>query len=77
MVETRMEGDDLVLGYEFSIKKIEGAVGAAAQVKKKVDTEDRLSPVEYRLPSGRFNHDKLEASVRKALDLVESKVIFN
>lgn len=74
MIDTRMDGEDLVISYEFAIKKIEGAPASAE--KKKVGTEDRITAADYRLPSGRFNHDKLEASLRKALDLVESKVVF-
>ncbi len=76
MLETRHEGPDLLVHYQFAVKKIDAGAGPLSMTKKKLELEDRLTPTEYRLPSGRFNHDRIEESLRKALDLVESKIAF-
>ncbi|MGZ3686673.1 MAG: hypothetical protein ACXWP5_07090 [Bdellovibrionota bacterium] len=44
--------------------------------KSKKEVEQTFRPDEYRVPSGRFNHDHIEASIRETLSAVESKVTF-
>ena len=50
---------------------------AGADIKKlKKEFEQSIEKVRYLTPSGRVDHDALEASIREALDGVETKVLF-
>ncbi|MCM2278930.1 MAG: hypothetical protein NDJ89_12715 [Oligoflexia bacterium] len=69
------ESEALELRYQFQLKKIE-ATAAAFDVKKlRKIAESRIESHEYRLPSGRFQHERFEADIRKALDPIESRLL--
>ena len=72
----KFAGDELMVKYTFNLKKME-ATAASVDVKKlKKSVQQSFRPDQYRIPSGRFNHEHVESSVREALSQVESKVLF-
>lgn len=64
------------LGYTFNVKKVDASVGSASTHKAKLEHEQSFEPSQYRTASGRFDHERMEASVREALQKVESKIVF-
>ena len=76
LLKCSFQNTNLMVKYEFQVKKIE-ATAASFEVKKiKKDLEQLLSATEYQLPSGRLNHERLEIAIREALSSVESKISF-
>ena len=72
----RYEGDTVLLSYSFAVKKIEPTASSFEIVKDKRVFEQSFAPSQYRTPSGRFNHDTIEATIREVISQVESKVLF-
>lgn len=68
----KFDGDELRVKYTFNLKKME-ATAASVDVKKlKKSTQQSFRPDQYRIPSGRFNHEHVETSVREALNEIGS-----
>ncbi len=64
------DGDTLEVEYEFNIKKIEAGVAGMNVLKAKKATNQAFTAAQYRLPSGRLNHEIMEAGIREALSLI-------
>lgn len=70
------DDETLNVQYVFQVKKVE-ATAASFDVKKdKRQVEQTFRRDQYRVSSGRINHDALEESIREALSTVEAKVLF-
>ncbi len=69
----RFDGDTLGVDYEFQIKKLEPTVGSMVVKKELKQTSQAFTAAQYRLPSGRLNHEIMESSIREALGQIESK----
>lgn len=72
----RFDGEALEVRYQFQIKKIEATAASMDMKKEKKQVTQRLEKNHYLTPSGRVNHDQLEASIREAVGQFESKIIF-
>lgn len=72
----RYEENTLHLSYTFGVKKIEATASSFDLKKDKKVFEQSFDPTQYRTPSGRFNHEFIEISVREIISQVESKVLF-
>ena len=71
----RFEGEMIEAQYVFHVKKVEASASSVDIKKQKNIFERTYSPDLYFLPSGRLNHDRMEAAIREALEQVESKII--
>jgi hypothetical protein len=60
--------------YVFQVKQVEASAATIEVKKQKREIKQSFTPDQYFLPSGRFNHDQIEESIREALSSVESKV---
>ncbi len=74
LVYFRFEGEALEVSYVFQVKKLEATVSSFEVQKKKKEFTQSLAPSQYRLSSGRVNHEGLELSIKEALGHVESKM---
>lgn len=72
----RFDGDVLHVGYVFNLKEVQASSAAVDVKKKKKEFEQTFAPGEYRLSSGRFNHERLEAAAAEAIKQVEGKTLF-
>lgn len=63
----RFEGEKLETRYTFQVKKIEALSGTMNLKKDKKDFQQSFEPSDYRLPSGRYNHERIEGAVREIL----------
>lgn len=72
----RFEGDALHVGYVFNLKDIQASSASVDVKKKKREFKQTFAPGEYRLSSGRFNHERLEAAAAEAVKQVEGKTLF-
>lgn len=70
----RFEGDTLNLKYVFKTKKLE-ATAASFDVKKQVkDFEQVFERNDYYLPSGRANHERIEAAIEAGVNQGANRV---
>ncbi len=76
ILSARLEGEDLQLRYGFQVKSLDSTPAAFDVKKTKKELDQALSPSEYKVPSGRWNHERIEGSLREALSAVESKIVF-
>ena len=58
------------------MKKIDGASPGLNATKEVRETEQSFRKNEYLTSSGRYNFETIETSVREALDLVDTKLVF-
>lgn len=72
----RFEGEDLRVGYEFRVRKIEAGAATFDVAKQKKTLEQVFKPEEYRTPTGRFNHERIEGAIKAALSTVAAKIVF-
>ena len=72
----RFEEETIHIHYVFHIRKVEPTATSAEVTKQTRELEQQLEKNHYTLPSGRPNHAAMASSIREALDLVESKVLF-
>jgi hypothetical protein len=70
------DGPVLELEYSFKIKKIEATAASFDLKKEKRELSQQFKPEDLRVPSGRVNYERIEKSIREALSLVESKIIY-
>jgi hypothetical protein len=68
VLASRFEGESLRLQYVFNLKTLDASGGTVELQKKKKEFPQLLEPAEFLLPSGRFNHEPVEAKVRSILD---------
>jgi hypothetical protein len=68
------ESEKLDVKYVFQVKKVEASAATIELKKQKREVSQSFTPDQYFLPSGRFNHERIEESIREALSSVESKV---
>ncbi|MDR3606386.1 MAG: hypothetical protein P4M08_03285 [Oligoflexia bacterium] len=74
----RFESDTLHARYVFNLKKLEATATAGSGIDVKKLKQERAFeyPVHhYRIPSGRFDHERMEASIRELLAPFESKLL--
>jgi len=64
----RMSGEDLEVEYGFNLKKMEASAAGVEINKEKKELVQTYAPHEYRIPSGRLNHERLEAGIQEALN---------
>jgi hypothetical protein len=70
------EGDVLELEYIFHMKKVE-ATAVGGEVKKDLrKVKQSMRPDQYKVSSGRWNHEHIEATISEALSQVETKLGF-
>lgn len=70
-VYAKMAGDRLKLRYAFSVKKLDASAGVHLK-KGKREWEQELGPEDYRVASGRLNHERLKAAVQDVLTQLTS-----
>lgn len=75
IVTTEFEGDTLHVNYAFEMKKLEASPASSQITVSKKGIDQSFGPQDYKIPSGRFNHEKIEASIREALSTVENKIL--
>ncbi|OFZ56532.1 MAG: hypothetical protein A2428_15215 [Bdellovibrionales bacterium RIFOXYC1_FULL_54_43] len=63
----------LEVNYEFKMKKIEVGPASMGVAKSVKEFSQSFTPAEYQLPSGRFNHEKIQAAIETILKQVESE----
>lgn len=73
-IATQFEGDTLHVGYSFDVKKLEATAASAEMKKSKKEFEQAFTPLDYRVTSGRFNHEQIEAAIREVMTQIESKI---
>jgi hypothetical protein len=76
MLSFQFKGDVLDAHYLFHTKKVEASAASVDLKKEKKQLKQSIPPDAYRLPNGRFNHEKVGSLIQEALNLVESKFGF-
>lgn len=72
----RFHGEALEVRYVFQVKKIESTAAALDLKKGTLELAQTFTPSQYRLPSGRINHDLMESSLKEALGQVEARIVY-
>jgi len=67
----RFEGSELVLNFKFNVKKFESSQANVAVSRAKTEVERRLEERSY-LVGGFIDHEKVEAAIADALEVVAS-----
>ena len=70
----RSEGGELLLRFNFNVKKFETGAGVANVGRKKTTVERRLAESSYVGPGGYLNQERIEAEIKQALDVVAINV---
>lgn len=68
----QFEQETLNVKYSFHVKKLEATAASVAMSKGKKETEQSFTLQDYRLPSGRLNHERIERGIAAAIELVQS-----
>ena len=69
-IHFQFEGENLEVNYKFEVKKLEATAVSMTMKKEKQECSQVFTQAQYLTPSGRFNDEALEQSIREALALV-------
>jgi len=63
----RFNEDEFETRYVFNVKMIDASSGGMNMKKQKKEFQQSFTPAQYRLSSGRMNHDFMENSIKEVL----------
>jgi sporulation-control protein spo0M len=67
VLSLRFDGERLEAQYAFALKTVDATSGPMALKKVKKEYEQSFGPSDYRLASGRYHHERMEAAIREVL----------
>ncbi|HAR41551.1 MAG TPA: hypothetical protein DCS07_02800 [Bdellovibrionales bacterium] len=73
LLSSRFEADQLLLKYEFQIRKITATAASLEVSKEKRAFEQRFTLAQLNTASGRFNFEHVEKAVQEILSQIEAK----
>ena len=73
LLVTRLDGEDLVMDFEFDVKKLDHSSITTKLGKEKVKASQRLTPRQYSFGKGMINQDGILKAFQTVLDEVKLK----
>lgn len=72
----KMDGDDLILTYNFKVKKLSYAETVVSVKSQNIDFSQTLKPEQYKMFGDSPNHDGMKSAISEIIDQVRRKVTF-
>jgi len=75
MLNCRFQSETLLFKYIFHVKQLQGSAISSFGIRTAIDeVEQKLDSSQYLFPGDILNHESLEAAIKEALEVVESRM---